>query len=108
MPPAASDIHKITSCENSKFPQSIWDTRVGLKWGKKIYCIRDDSVLTFPGPHPELERDQPKNARSESVSSPTMEMMIGAVVLLGVVVATGIMQLRAVLRRAVRAASDSN
>jgi hypothetical protein len=37
-----------------------------------------------------------------------MEMMIGAVVLLGVVIATGIVQVRAVLRRAVRAVDDPN
>jgi hypothetical protein len=36
-----------------------------------------------------------------------MEMMIGAVVVLGVVVATGLFQLRAGLKRAVRSSNDS-
>jgi hypothetical protein len=35
-------------------------------------------------------------------------MMIGAAVLLGVVIATGLAQLRALLKRAVRSANDSH
>jgi hypothetical protein len=36
----------------------------------------------------------------------TMEMMIGAVVLFGVVVATGIVQLRAGMKRALRSSNE--
>jgi hypothetical protein len=35
-----------------------------------------------------------------------MEMMIAAVVLLGVVIATGLVQVRAILKRAVRSSND--
>ena len=72
----------------------------------KISCGPRDSVITSVRPHRRTGRVQVKHARSGNDSSTTMEMMIGAVVLFGVVIATGLVQLRAVLRRAVRTADD--
>lgn len=93
-------------------PNSKFSTTSGkipakrLRW-PEIYCIDVRSVVTSRRPPPVKRRDSGRSARQqESLSRSTMEMMIGVVVVLGVVIATGVVQLRAGLRRSVRSAND--